>query len=254
MNVPSLRLDDKVIIMTGGGRGIGKAMAKGMAQVGAAMVIADISIEMAAATCKEIIEDGGKAIPFQVDVTNEEQVIKMMDEVVSTCGKIDVLVNSAGVGSRMASTELPMEEWNRIIGVNLTGTFICARTVARQMIKQKSGKIINVSSIMGAIALPMIAPYVASKGGVVQLTKALAVEFVEQGITVNAIAPSYVNTEMIATMKADEARFADTMRRTPMGRLAECEELAGPIIFLASEGSNFITGHVLYVDGGFTAW
>lgn len=254
MKVPSMGLDNKIVIMTGGGRGIGKAMAQGMAQVGATLVIADISEEMAAQTCKEINESGGKASPLRVDVTNEADVIKMVDEVVATHGRIDVLVNSAGVGSRMASTELPMEEWNRVINVNLTGSFLVARTVARQMIKQKSGKIINVSSIMGAIALPMIAPYVASKGGVVQLTKALAVEFVEHGITVNAIAPSYVNTELIATMKADEARFADTMRRTPMGRLAETEELAGPIIFLASECSNFITGHVLYVDGGFTAW
>jgi gluconate 5-dehydrogenase len=254
MKVPSMRLDDKVVIMTGGGRGIGKAMAQGMAEVGAIMIIADISEEMAAGTCKEITEAGGKAFPYQIDVTNEDQVIAMVDKIVSDHGKIDVLVNSAGVGSRMASTELPMTEWNRIINVNLTGSFLTARTVARQMVKQESGKIINVSSIMGAIALPMIAPYVASKGGIVQLTKALAVEFVGQGITVNAIAPSYVNTEMIATMKADTARFEDTMRRTPMGRLAETEELAGPIIFLASEASNFITGHVLYVDGGFTAW
>ncbi len=254
MKVPSMRLDDKVVIMTGGGRGIGKAMAEGMAQVGATMIIADISLEMAAQTCKEINDGGGKAIPIQVDVTSEAEVIKMVDEVVAGYGRIDVLVNSAGVGSRMASTELPMEEWNRIIGVNLTGSFLVARTVARVMMQQKAGKIINVSSIMGAIALPMIAAYVASKGGVVQMTKALAVEFVEHGITVNAIAPSYVNTEMIATMKADAPRFADTMRRTPMCRLAETEELAGPIIFLASEASNFMTGHILYVDGGFTAW
>ncbi len=254
MNIPNMRLDNKVVIMTGGGRGIGKAMAEGLSMAGASMVIVDIVAENAAQTCKEIIEAGGKAIPMQVDVTNEAQVIKMVDDVVATLGKIDVVVNSAGVGGRYASTELPMEEWNRVIGVNLFGTFLVARTVARQMVKQKSGKIINVSSIMGSIALPMIAPYVASKGGVVQLTKALAVEFVGEGITVNAIAPSYVNTEMIATMKADVPRYEDTLRRTPMGRLAETEELAGPIIFLASEASNFMTGHVLYVDGGFTAW
>jgi Dehydrogenases with different specificities (related to short-chain alcohol dehydrogenases) len=254
MKIPNMRLDNKVVIMTGGGRGIGKAMAEGLAMVGGSMIIVDIIAENAAQTCEEIIKAGGKAISMQLDVTNEAQVIKMVDDVVAALGRIDVLVNSAGVGGRYASTELPMEEWNRVIGVNLTGTFLVARTVAKQMIKQKSGKIINVSSIMGSIALPMIAPYVASKGGVVQLTKALAVEFVGEGITVNAIAPSYVNTEMIATMKADVPRYEDTLRRTPMGRLAETEELAGPIIFLASEASNFMTGHVLYVDGGFTAW
>ena len=229
-------------MVTGGASGIGRTIADAFAGVGAHVAIFD---RVAAGP------DG-----YKVDVTDESQVKAAFDEVMKRHGRVDVLFNNAGIALRRPTTELPLDDWNKVVAVNMTGVFLCAREAARHMLAGgRGGRIINTASIMGVVGgglYPNIS-YQATKGAVVNMTRALAVEWARQGIRVNAIAPTWVRTPLIRPITENP----DVMKRieeiTPMGRIAEPEELVGAVLFLASRASAMVTGHVLAVDGGFLA-
>ena len=247
-----MRLARKVAIITGSGRGIGREMALMFASEGASVVVADVIGENARSVASEIAAAGGTAHAVQVDITDVSQVTSMIQETLDRFGRIDILVNNAGVGLNKSFLDTTLEEWERNINVNLTGTFLCAQAVARVMVRHGSGKIINIASISGQRGGAGRAAYGASKAGVVQLTKVMAVELTAKGISVNAIAPGPVVTDMSNRTHTEATRRA-YLERIPMGRYGERREIAAAAVFLASDDSSFIAGHTLNVDGGFRA-
>jgi NAD(P)-dependent dehydrogenase (short-subunit alcohol dehydrogenase family) len=246
------RLDGAVTAITGGARGIGRATAELFAAAGARVAVLDVDYEAALATAAQI---GAAATAHRVDVGSEGEVNAIFEAILLTEGRLDVLVNNAGVAIRRPTTELTLADWQRVIDINLTGVFLCARTAGRVMVAQGSGAIVNTASIMGLSGgglYPNIS-YQATKGAVVNMTRALAVEWSRSGVRVNAVAPTWVDTEFIAGLKAKPELMAEIRRMTPLGRLAQAHEVASAILFLASPAAAMITGHVLAVDGGFLA-
>ncbi|MGQ9631786.1 MAG: SDR family NAD(P)-dependent oxidoreductase [bacterium] len=246
------RLDDRVAIVTGGARGLGYTMALYLAEFGAHIAIADIDLEGARRVAEEIRGMGRRALAIRMDVSNLQDIENMVESVVAEFGRIDILVNNAGINIREMALDVTEEHWDKILDVNLKGLFFTAQAVARVMVKQRYGKIINMASHMAKIALPLRAAYCASKGGVAQLTKELALEWAPYNITVNAIAPSFFVTPMNKALFDDRDMSKFISENTPLGRPGDPEELGGAVVFLASQASSFITGHLLLVDGGFT--
>lgn len=258
MNIlEQFRLDGKVAIVTGGAMGLGQAMATALAQAGADIVIADIQEDVAQATATTIREtEGVQATSLKVDVTNPDDVQKMVDDVVDEFGKIDILINNAGMTINAKAEEMTYEQWNKVINLNLNGVFLVAQAVGRQMIKQGHGNIINTSSMSGVIAnKPQEqCSYNASKAGVIMLTKSLAMEWSKYNIKVNTIAPGYMKTELTKPFfEKGGAMIDDWMGFTPMGRPGLPEELGGIVVYLASDASSFAQGSVFTIDGGYTA-
>lgn len=246
------RLDHKVALVTGAGRGIGRTIAVRFAREGASLVAADLDAKNAETTAAQIVAAGGKAQSRAVDVGVEEQVEELVAATVRDWARIDLLVNVAGVGLTRLFLNTTLEQWEHVLRVNLTGCFLCSRAVARVMSERRSGKIINIASLSGQRGGTGRAAYGASKAGVSMLTKVMAVELARYGITVNEIAPGPVNTEMTAVTH-DEATRKAYQRLIPMGRYAERDEIADAAVFLASSEADFITGQTLNVDGGFGA-
>ncbi len=250
------RLDGAVAVVTGGSRGIGRAAAEALAAAGARIIIADRDEPAAAAAAEAMSADGTPAQAIAVDISREDQVEALFAEVLRREGRLDVLVNNAGAAIRKPATELPLQDWDKVVAVNMTGTFLCARAAARHMIAAgRGGAIVNVASIMGLSGgglYPNIS-YQTTKGAIVNMTRALAVEWAPQNIRVNAVAPTYVRTEFIAPILANPELVAKIEAMTPLRRLAEPEEVAAAILFLASPAAAMITGHTLPVDGGFLA-
>jgi 3-oxoacyl-[acyl-carrier protein] reductase len=246
------KLVDKVAIITGSGRGIGRSIAIRFGREGASVMVADLDAKSAKATADEIVEFGGKARSAAVDVGIQAEVEEMVASASQAWGQIDVLVNVAGIGLTKLFINTTLEQWEKVLRVNLTGSFLCSQAVARVMIEQGRGKIINIASLSGQRAGTGRAAYGASKAGVTMLTKVMAVELAQFGITVNEIAPGPVNTEM-TEVTHDEATRKEYNRLIPMGRYAEREEIANAAAFLASSEADFINGHTLNVDGGFAA-
>lgn len=258
MNIlEQFRLDDKVAIVTGGAMGLGQAMATALAQAGANIVIADIREEVAEATATTIREtEQVKTTALKVDVTNPDDVQKMVDDVVDEYGKIDILINNAGMTINEKAEDMTYEQWNKVINLNLNGVFLVAQAVGRQMIKQGYGSIVNTSSMSGLIAnKPQEqCSYNASKAGVIMLTKSLAMEWSKYNIKVNTIAPGYMKTELTKPFfEQGGAMIDDWMGFTPMGRPGLPEELGGIVVYLASDASSFAQGSVFTIDGGYTA-
>lgn len=245
-------LENKVAIITGAGRGIGQSIALRFGREGALVMAADMDAKSAKATAAEIVGSGGRASSASVDVSAEADVQELAAATKRAWGRIDVLVNVAGIGLTKLFVKTTLEEWEKVLQVNLTGTFLCSQAVARIMVTQRRGKIINIASLSGQRAGTGRAAYGASKAGVTMLTKVMAVELAEYGITANEIAPGPVNTEMTA-ITHDEATRREYRRLIPMRRYAEKNEIADAAAFLASAQSDFINGHTINVDGGFAA-
>ena len=251
----AFRLNGKVALITGGGSGIGRATAAALAGVGAAVAVLDIDPVRAAAAAEEIAALGRPVSSQAADVTDEKSVDAAIDAVAARHGGIDILVNSAGIGIRRAAVELPLAEWDKVVAVNLTGVFLCSRAAARQMMRRGGGAIVNLASIMGFSGggiYPNVS-YQATKGAVVNMTRALAVEWASSGIRVNAVAPTWVRTNLTAPLLDQPGVMERIAALTPMGRLATPEEIAHAILYLASPAAAMVTGHTLAVDGGFLA-
>jgi NAD(P)-dependent dehydrogenase (short-subunit alcohol dehydrogenase family) len=246
--------EGKVALVTGAGSGIGLATAKAFAQAGASVVLADFRKEAVHAAAEELIAGGRKALAVSCDVADEQHVAAMIEEAVSTFGRLDAAYNNAGVQSPAVETaDASGEEFDRVNAINLRGVWNCMKYELRQMRKQGSGAIVNCSSIGGLIGLPGRAIYHASKHGVIGLTKSAALEYASQGIRINAVCPGTVDTPMVAEMLAKEPdAMKDILRDQPIGRLGRPEEIAAAVLWLCSPGASFVIGHALVVDGGYT--
>jgi len=248
-------LTGKVAIVVGGGGGIGHAQALGLSDAGADVIVTSRKLEHLEPVVKEIQGKGRKSLAVAVEVSQEKSVAAMVDTVQKKFSHIDILVNAHGISNRKPAETFPIDEWQQVMDINTRGTFLCCQAVGRVMIKQKSGRIINLSSVRGRYGLPAnYAAYCASKGAVDTLTRTLACEWAKHNVLVNAVAPTIVETPLTLTPEAllnpDYAKYMKG--RIPMGRWALPEDIVGATIFFASGASNFITGQVLYIDGGVT--
>ncbi|NJR57624.1 MAG: glucose 1-dehydrogenase [Cyanobacteria bacterium CRU_2_1] len=256
MNTKVFDLSKKVAIVTGSGRGLGKAMAIGLADFGANVVVCDRDRDVAEQTASTINSSGGIAAATVGDITVRQSCEALIQFTVEAFGQINVLVNNAGIDIIKSSTELTELEWDRILDVDLKGHFTCSQLVALQMIKQGAGgSIINISSIASVIGIRGLVAYSAAKGGINQLTRVMALEWAPQNIRVNAIAPGYFENIMqgAATEHDNPDKQQQIMTFTPMARRGKPEELIGPVVFLASDALSYVTGTILFVDGGYTA-
>jgi len=251
------KLDGKKALVTGGGAGLGLAMSIALAEAGAYVAVCDLNIEAADKVASEIKELGRDSIAVHVDVTAEEQVERMVDETVKAFGRLDIAVNNAGMSAGgVPAEEMEVDHWNKVMETNMSSVFVCSQAEAQVMIKQGGGNIINTASMSGFIvnrSLPATA-YCTSKGGVVMMTKGLASEWAKYNIRVNAIGPGYFRTELTKKLWSDPEKSEEMNSLIPMGRIGDPHELAGAIVFLASDASNYMTGHVLIIDGGYTVW
>jgi 3-oxoacyl-[acyl-carrier protein] reductase len=241
--------DGKVAVVTGGSRGIGRAIACTLAAAGAHVAIFYAGNQTAASeTWTEMKRTGDEGMMLQVDVSDRGQVESAMKQVISKWGRMDILVNNAGITRDHLLMRLTEEDWDQVIQTNLKGVFLCTKAVTRTMMKQRSGRIINVSSVVGVIGNPGQANYVAAKAGVIGFTKTMAKELASRGITVNAIAPGFIQTDMTAIL--DEEVKKQILAAIPLGRFGTTEDVAELVRFLASDRANYITGQTLHVDGG----
>ncbi len=251
-----LELKNKIAIITGARRGMGKSHALKLAEAGAKVVVSDISQEDCRKVVDEIKKNKGEAIAVKCDVTKKEEVENMVKAAVEKWGKVDILVNNAGICQFKPFLELTVEEWDRTLDINLKGYFLCAQAAAKEMVKQKSGVIINIASVeMGQVGggMPMIVHYCASKGGVVALTEALAVELAPYNVRVNAISPGAIETPMAEASQKDPKLLEQTLAKIPMRRMGQPEEVSNLVLFLASGQSSYITGSTVVIDGGWLA-
>lgn len=247
-------LTGKVAIVTGASRGIGRAIAEGLAGAGAAVVVNGRNVESTKAAAQAIVDAGGASLAVIADVRKSGDVETLVQKAVERFGRVDILVNNAGISPYYKPAETMTEaEFDDVIAVNLKGVFLCCQAAGRVMIPQTSGRIINIASIGGEVALPRLIAYCAAKGAVDQITRVLAVEWAQYGILVNAIAPGYVETDLTKGLSENTTRRDRLIKQIPLGRLAKPEEIVGAAIYLASDAASYVTGQMLYVDGGWLA-
>lgn len=247
-------LGGKVAIVTGAGRGIGRALALGLARHGADVVAVSRTLPQVESVVSEIAALGRKGIALKVDTSSKADVDRMVAKTLEGWGRVDVLVNNAGIDIIKPAVDYTEAEWDQVIDINLKGYFLCAQAAGREMIRQGRGSILMNSSIAGSIGVSWLVPYASAKGGVNQLTRTLAVEWARHGVRVNAFAPAYFENVMQGAEQIhNEEKERHIREWTPMGRRGKMDELVGPAVFLASDASSYVTGHVLMVDGGWTA-
>jgi 3-oxoacyl-[acyl-carrier protein] reductase len=243
-----MKLEGRVAIVTGGGRGIGRYIALILAEEGADMVVSDIDTEGISETAEGIRSLGRRSLPIKSDVSLVDDVNNMVDRCISEFEKVDILINNAGITRDSLLVRMKEEDWDMVLRVNLTGTFNCMKAVTKHMMKQRSGKIVNIASIVGVMGNAGQANYSASKAGIIGLTKSIAKELAPRGINVNAIAPGFIDTDM--TRSLPEKRREELLRQIPMGRFGVSKDIANCIKFLVSDDSDYITGQVIHVNGG----
>ncbi len=250
--MPRIKVDlsNRVAIVTGAAQGLGRAIAVALAQAGARVACVDVNESLVHETAAAISQEGGTAKAWVCNVADSERVSQVVNEVVDEWGGLQILVNNAGITRDNLLIRMKDDQWDAVIGVNLRGTFLFCRAACRPFLKANSGRIINIASVSGMIGNPGQVNYSASKAGVIGLTRTLARELASRNITVNAIAPGFIATEMSAKLGPDV--LEEIKKRTPLGRLGEPQDVADAVLFLASDAASFITGHVLTVDGGLT--
>ncbi len=247
------RLDEKIALVTGAARGLGKEIATGLAQHGASLVLADV--EFPEETTEQIKRMGARCIAVKTDVSREAEVVDLTAQAIGAYGRVDILINNAGVSqlSYTPTEALSVEEWDQVIGINLRGTFLCCKHLGRSMIKTGGGNMVNIASTAGITGVPRAPAYCASKAGVILLTKSLALEWAPHNIRVNAIAPHYLETAFTQGLR-DSAKVYDALiNQIPLRRFGKPSELIGAVLFLSSNASSYVTGTVFTVDGGYLA-
>ncbi len=258
MALPSFRLDGQVAVVTGTGTGLGQAIAAGLAEAGADVVMSELPdrVDLAAATAREIEQRGRRALVLPLDVRHldgEHGIQAFASAAIGWQGHIDVLVNNAGVNLPQDAVDVDEDSWDAVIDVDLKGTFFCAQAIGRHMLERGHGSIVNIASQNGLIGYYKRAAYCSAKAGVVNLTRVLTLEWAPKGVRVNAIAPTFIRTPLTASTFADPTLGPDLVQRIPLGRIGEPEDVAAAVVFLASPAASMITGHTLTVDGGWTA-
>ena len=254
--LPSFRVDNQIAIVTGSGSGMGRAFAQALAGAGADVVITELPGReaLAAETAALVQAQGRRALTLSLDVTQVASIRAMVEKVVTEWGQIDILINNAGMNIRKWAVDVTEQDWDTVVDTDLRGAFFCAQLVGKQMIQRgKGGRIINTASQVGLVGYTERVAYCAAKAGVINMTRVLAIEWARHGITVNAIAPTFVNTPLVAALLKSEEIRQEVLSRIPLGRLAEPEDIAGAVLYLASPAAAMVTGHTLVVDGGWTA-
>lgn len=251
-----LDLKGKVALVTGARRGMGRTHALALAQQGAKVVVTDIDANECAPVVEEIKSGGGEAVCFKMDVSSKDEVERVFDEVIKQFGHLDILVNNAGIFSPKPALELSEEEWDRMIDINLKGQFLCAQRAAKEMAKNKWGRIINIASVASGgvgVGFAGAAHYTATKGGIIGMTETLATEWAELGINVNVIGPGAIDTPMLSDAQIPDDAMKGLLQRIPLKRVGKPEEVSAAVVFLASEEASYVTGATFYVDGGWLA-
>jgi NAD(P)-dependent dehydrogenase (short-subunit alcohol dehydrogenase family) len=250
----SFRLDGRRALVTGGAKGLGQVIATALAEAGADVALASRNLEDCRVAAEELARATGKrTLAPQADVTQGEQVTRLVDEVGAAWGGVDILVNNAGINLRGPATELSEADFDAVVAVNLKAPFLCARAFAPYMLQRGWGRVINLGSILSVIALPGRAPYASAKAGLLNLTRVLALEWATAGVTVNALCPGPFATEINRPLLDDPEKYKAFVAKIPMGRWGELHEVAGAVVFLASNAASYVTGSALFVDGGWTA-
>jgi NAD(P)-dependent dehydrogenase (short-subunit alcohol dehydrogenase family) len=253
MEYPSFDLEGQVALVTGASRGIGRDLVLALAHAGANVVAAGRSLDDVAGVVAEVRDDGGEAEPVTLDVTDRASIERAVEETVHRFGRVDVLVNNAGLGTNHDALDATEEEWDELFAVNVRGLFFACQSAGRRMVEQRHGRIVNMASQAGLVGIPRHAAYSASKGAVIALTKVLALEWAPFGITVNSVAPTFIRTPGTAE-RLDQPEFlAGVLEGIPVGRVGTSTDVAGAVIYLASPAASLVTGTVLVVDGGWTA-